>query len=230
MRDIHVREISLNDEQHRQRQVSKDKIRFNWEFLAAAWFSGLITAIVLFLVAACFLGATVGILMTLTVGSASGVALGYCGERRRLARIPEGERRWHADFIALCDEVEKFSERLEAFRHLASTFGDEEEVEGTLMGKYARERKALAERLRVCSHAMALKRFEAIVAKNTDGRFRDTRDVAEQVFIHRVRVAKEEAEIRTLLSDESPNEAQFRELETEYGDDVPVSKAVRRAS
>jgi hypothetical protein len=231
MHDICVREINLSDEQRIQRQESRDRMRFNWESLPTIGFAGLVVSVSLFIIAKCFWEADIGIVLTMTVGGVAGMALGYLNERRRVALIPESEKRWHSAYIALCDEIEGFSERLEAFRQLAMTFERGQEFDRTLIGKYKTERDTLADRMRVFRRTLALKRFENAVAKNTDGRFRDTRDVTEQVFVHRVRVAQEEAEISALLTkDESPNEAQFRKLEEEYGDDVPASKSVRRIS
>ncbi len=219
--DINIAEIRLSDEQQFQKHVSKDKISFNWESIPAVGFAGLILSIALFVLAKCFWEAQIDILLTLITGGGVGTALGILNERRRLKLIPDEEKRWHADYVAVCDDIERFSERLEAFRKLAKTIERTHEIDATLTDRYLAERNELARRLRVFLRVLALKHYEAVVAKNTDGRFRDTRDVSEQVFANRVRVAEGEAEIEKLLAkDRSPNEAEFRRLEAQSGGDA----------
>lgn len=233
MQDIQVRPIELNDEQKVQRCESKEKIRMNWEHVPTIGFAGFVLSIALYILAHYMWDADGGMLTTMFVGSLIGAALGVYSEYRRLKLMPGEEKRWHTDYIALCGEVEKFSERLEAFRRLALTLDSTQEIDRTLIGRYLAERDSLSERMRVFRRDMALKRYEEAVSKNTDGRFRDTRDVTEQVFVNRVRVAKAEAEIRVLTQmEDSPNEAEFKRLEQRFNDEdddaEPAESAARR--
>ena len=120
-----------------------------------------------------------------------------------LWRMPKMERERHEQSIALEKKITLFNERLEALQELAKlTEYTDSDFQETVFEDYESERKQLEREKRARLRKEAIRKFDAAIAKETDGKFKDTRDVASHLLIARIRLADETVAVATVEEDE----------------------------
>lgn len=127
--------------------------------------------------------------------------------KERRAKYSPEQLEWHERYVAHVARAERFNERLGALQQFARHAGPDREVEYPLTDTYVQERDALEKEFDALMRQDALWKLEAAVLRGDDGRFRDTRDVTEAVFVQRVRLDDADREIEELTAGASPNVA-----------------------
>ncbi len=125
--------------------------------------------------------------------------------RKACAECGSEERAWHERFLATHPKVRSFDKRLEALQHFSLNAEAGADIDEVVVGKYAEERAVLDRELRTLYREQALRLFEKAVDESTDGRYRDTRDVTDLLFVHRARHDDADREITALTATDEPS-------------------------
>lgn len=124
----------------------------------------------------------------------------FRGWRKALAQCGPEERAWHERFIAIHPRVIGFDRRLDALQQFSMNAEQDADIDETIVLKYSEERAALDRELRTLNREQALLQFEQAVDASTDGRFRCTRDVTDQLFVYRARHEDADRQIAELTA------------------------------
>jgi hypothetical protein len=130
------------------------------------------------------------------------------------------ERAWHERFLAAYPKVQSFDKRLDALRHFSQNAEPGADIDEEVVRKYADERDALDRELRTLYREQALRLFEKAVDESSDGRYRDTRDVTDLLFVHRARHDDADRELGALTAIDEPSHIRVTGT-------VPVSRQPR---
>lgn len=131
-------------------------------------------------------------------------------EKARIAAIPAAERDWKEQLDQFVPRIERFNKRLRAFKVYAENAEPGPGLDQAVVEKYSAEYDELTRLMRKIKRDYALTEFEAAAQNDQDG-FRETRNLADAIFMNKVRI--EEAGVDVRIADASPNEAQFLELD-----------------
>ena len=116
---------------------------------------------------------------------------------------PKAEKEWHRQSFALAKKIALFNERLSSLKALANFVEEADKGFGdTVAEDYEAERERLEYEKRAHFRKEAIRRFSAAIAKETDGKFKDTRDVASHLLVARIRLADETVAVATVEEDE----------------------------
>lgn len=120
--------------------------------------------------------------------------------RKACAECGPEERTWHERFLAMHPKALCFDKRLEALQHFSLNAEDGADIDENVVRKYAEERVNLDRELRTLYREQALRLFEKAVDESSDGRYRDTRDVTDLLFVHRARHDDADREMAALTA------------------------------
>lgn len=147
--------------------------------------------------------------------AAFAIGLASCAALYRVSRLrawrkaciecgPE-ERAWNERFLATYPKVHCFDKRLGALQHFSLNADQGADIDANVVGKYAEERETLDRELRTLYREQALRLFEKAVDESSDGRYRDTRDVTDLLFVHRARHDDADRELAALTTIDAPS-------------------------
>ncbi len=134
----------------------------------------------------------------------------YRKEKERVALFPAAERDWKERLDQLVPRIERFNKRLRAFKVFAENAEPGKGLDQAVAEKYSAEYDELTALMRKIKREYALTEFEAAAQNDQDG-FRETRNLADAIFMNRIRIEETGVDVR--IADASPNEAQFLELD-----------------